>query len=141
MPSVLQERRFWLVFAAGWLLLVAGCGKKLITVEGNVTWQGKAVESGSISFAPQDGNGPTLGGGIKDGKYRLQGEGGVTPGKKTVTITAVRKTGKQVEAGPPEPPGKMVDEVVSITSTQSCEITDGKLNQQNFEIQAQASPR
>lgn len=135
MPKGLLQRRFWLVFVTCGVLAAAGCGKKLITVEGNVTWEGKAVDSGSISFAPADGKGPTLGGGIKDGKYKLEGAGGVTPGKKTVSITAVRKTGKQVEAGPPEPPGKMVDEVVSINSTQSCEIADGKVNQQNFEVQ------
>lgn len=135
MPRGLQDCRFWLVFAVSGLLSITGCGKKLITVEGNVTWQGKAVDSGSISFAPADGKGPTLGGGIKDGKYKLEGAGGVTPGKKTVTIMAVRKTGKQVESGPPEPPGKMVDEVVSINSTQSCEIADGKVNQQDFEVQ------
>lgn len=136
MPRGLQRRRFWWAFTVCGLVLAAGCGKKMITVEGNVTWQGKAVDSGSISFAPADGKGPTLGGGIKDGKYKLEGAGGVTPGKKTVTIMAVRKTGKQVEAGPPEPPGKMVDEVVSVSSTQSCEIADGKVNQQDFEVQA-----
>ncbi len=50
---------------------------------------------------------------IEGGKYVLAGETGVTPGKKIVRITATRSTGKKIEAGPPEPEGTMVDEIVS----------------------------
>ena len=129
-----RRPRWWFAIAAVLLLLASGCGKKPITVEGNVTWQGKPVESGSINFVPEDGKGAGLGGGIKDGNYRLTGEGGVMPGKKTVSIAAVRKTGRQVPALD-QPAGVMVDDVQSISSTHSCEISDIKVNQQNFEVQ------
>ena len=57
------------------------------------------------------GNGTTAGGEITGGRYSLSGDTGVSPGKKTVRITAVRKTGRRILAGPPEPPDKMVDEI------------------------------
>lgn len=41
--------RFFLVVATGWLLCAAGCGPKLLTVEGTVTWDGSPVETGTIN--------------------------------------------------------------------------------------------
>lgn len=137
MLKQLANRRSWLVLATGGLLVLAcGCGTKLTSVEGNITWDGKPVESGAISFAPADGAGPAIGGEVKDGKYQLVGERGATPGKKTVTITAVRKTGKKIAAGPPEPPGTMVDELDRVSRTEACEIVEGKANQHNFELKS-----
>ena len=88
--------------AAGVLLVCLaaclGCGTSLATVEGTVTFDGKPVESGSIVFEPADGAGPSAGGQIQNGKYKLAGEAGVMPGKKVVRITAIRSTGRQVDA-------------------------------------------
>lgn len=116
-----------------------------MAVEGTVSYDGKPVEEGTISFAPADGQGPTAGGPIQNGKYHLAGESGVAPGKKIVRITAVRKTGRQVEAGPPQPPGTMVDEVefyipdiYNTKSTLTCEITPGAVNQHHFELKPPA---
>jgi len=140
MRSDLSKRRYGAVCALGWILLIAGCGTKLATVEGNVTWEGKPVDEGSISFAPADGKGPTLGGVIKNGQYQLVGKSWVTPGKKIVTITAVRKTGKQIEAGPPAPPGTMVDDLETVTVTHTCDISEGKANQKDFEVKPPPKP-
>src|SRR5262249_35023419 len=51
----------------------------------------KPVESGSVSFFPEDGNGPTVGGGVEEGQFSVTG---LTPGKKRVklTITAAGET-------------------------------------------------
>ena len=93
-------------YCAAGLLLVClaaclGCGTGLATVEGTVTFDGKPVESGSIVFEPADGAGPSAGGQIQNGKYQLAGEAGVMPGKKVVRITAIRSTGRQVDAACP----------------------------------------
>ena len=53
------------------LAACAGCGKGLATVEGNVTFDGQPVEKGTIVFEPADGVGPTGGGAIENGKYRI----------------------------------------------------------------------
>jgi hypothetical protein len=134
-----KRRSLWSALAG--VVLLAGCGTDLITAEGNVVWDGKPVENGTISFAPSDSMGPTIGGGIKDGKYRLEGEGGVTPGKKTVIITAARQTGKQIEVGPPAPPGTMVDDVRTISEKMTCEIVAGQANQHDFEITSSAATK
>jgi hypothetical protein len=127
-------RRLGRVLAAGGLLLAFGCGQKSVTVEGTVTLDGSPVEIGTISFVPADGKGPSMGGEVKGGKYRVTGS---VRGKKTVSVTAVRKTGKSIEAGPPAPPGTMVDELRTISSTESCELVDGQ-NSHKFELKSPA---
>jgi hypothetical protein len=87
-----------------------GCGSNRTTIEGTVTYAGQPVEQGSITFEPASGAGPSAGGIIENGRYKVDAEG-LTPGEMIVRISAVRATGKKIEAGPPEPPGTMVDEV------------------------------
>lgn len=123
------------------ILVCTGCGSGLIAVEGNVSFDGQPVEQGSIVFEPADGKGPTAGGKIEGGGYKLSGDEGVVPGEKVVRITAVRKTGRQVEAGPPSPPGTMVDEIeryippnYNANSTLKCEVTAGGTNRHDFEL-------
>ena len=52
-------------YAATWafaVLVLGGCGGDgLVEVCGNVTFDGKPVEQGTISFLPVDGEGPTAG--------------------------------------------------------------------------------
>ena len=121
--------------AAGWLLLAVGCGPQLMTIEGTVTLDGAPVETGTISFVPADGKGATVGGEIKGGSYRIQAEKEAALGSKTVNITSIRKTGKMIEAGPPAPEGTMVEDLQTVSSTDSCEIVAGE-NRQNFELKS-----
>ncbi|MGI6416697.1 MAG: hypothetical protein ACOX1P_13580 [Thermoguttaceae bacterium] len=129
---------------AALLGICAGCGgSSLATVQGTVTFDGEPVQQGSIAFEPADGVGPVAGGMIEGGKYVLAGETGVTPGKKIVRITATRSTGKKIEAGPPEPEGTMVDEIVSFIpeiynqkSTLTVEVATGEATH-NFELKSQ----
>ena len=81
---------------------------------------------------------------IERGKYGLAGEGGLTPGKKTVRITAVRKTGRQVAAGLPSDLETMVDEVeqhipptYNEKSTLTREVVAGNVNQHNFDLESE----
>lgn len=128
-----------LVVAA--LLPCLGCGAShLAVVQGNVTFDGQPVEQGSITFEPADGVGPVTGGTIQNGKYRLDAEGGMEPGKKIVRIRAVRATGRKIEAGPPSPPGTMVDElspfipaIYDEKSTLTVQVAAGEVTQ-HFEL-------
>lgn len=123
--------------AASWILLVVGCGPSMLTVEGTVTWDGTPVETGTISFLPADGKGPSFGGELKNGSYRVEAAKPAALGAKNVSITGVRKTGKMIEAGPPAPEGTMVDELLSISSTEKCEIVDGE-NKHDFQLKSAA---
>jgi hypothetical protein len=59
------------VVALAGIALVVGCGDegKTADVSGTVTYDGKEIEDGSITFYPADGKGQTGGGIIKNGRY------------------------------------------------------------------------
>jgi hypothetical protein len=67
------------------------------TVTGNVTWNGRPLPYGAISFAPADGSTKTAGAMITDGKYRAVD---VPPGEKIVQVIA---------GAPPRAPGGSSD--------------------------------
>lgn len=80
--------RFRLALLLGCLLtLSAGCGSAT-SIKGQVTYDGKRVGNGSITFQPADGRGPSAGGEITDGQYHIDT---ITPGKKIAQIIAVKK--------------------------------------------------
>ena len=120
-----------------------GCGSGLATIEGNVTFDGQAIDQGVIVFEPTDGTGAVAGGNIQNGKYRLGPDSKLAPGSKIVRITAMRATGKKIKAGPPAPEDAMVDEVQQYIpsnyndkSTLTARIVAGD-GTQNFELQSQ----
>ena len=109
-------------------------------VKGSVTFKGQPVKSGSISFVPADSKGPSLGTRIKDGQYSLKNSADNAGGKKYVQITCTYETGQKVPAGPPEPPGTMVDQIKSISFGQNkeltCELQPGQVNEENFDLKS-----
>ncbi len=127
------------------LAALAGCGGSgRPTVHGQVTFDGEPVAEGTISFEPADGIGPTTGGSIAGGKYRLSGEAAPVPGKKRVRISAGRKTGRSIPAGEPFPPDVMVEEteryipdIYNTRSTLTCEVTAKGPNQFDFHLEPQ----
>lgn len=138
-------RRRLTSLAAALALACAGCSGGRVTIEGAATYDGQPIETGSIVFEPAEGTGASAGGTIEGGRYTAYSEAGVSPGKKIVRITAVRKTGRQVEAGPPHPAGTTVDEIeryipanYNTESTLTCEITEGN-NEHDFHLQSGAS--
>ena len=73
---------------------VAGCGDPLNrqAISGTVTFKGKPIVVGSISFSPLDPTArTTVGASIRDGKYEVVSEHGLTPGKYRVSLTALDK--------------------------------------------------
>jgi hypothetical protein len=83
--------------AAGWLIAIValaagGCGRgPATTVEGLVTIGGKPVETGWIRFAPAVGDGPTAGGTIEQGRYKVV----VTPGSVKVSLQGYKQVGEE----------------------------------------------
>jgi hypothetical protein len=100
----LQHAR-WIGLPA--LILAAtlvGCGDAAddsVPISGNVTFDGAPLPTGTITFLPTDGEGPSAGAEITDGHYETT----AWPGSKQVTITARReKAGAKSadpHAGPP----------------------------------------
>ena len=128
------------------LVVLAICpacgGPGRIPVQGEVTFDGKAVEEGTISFEPAEGKGSSTGGKIVSGKYELIGDAAPLPGKKVVRIFAVRKTGRKV-ADRFAPPGTMVDDVepyipdiYNSKSTLTCEVSNEGSKQIDFNLKS-----
>jgi len=82
------------------LTIVGGCGKsgpQRATVAGAVQMDGQPVESGSIAFYPVEGTrGPSAGGPIEAGRYRIDSAKGVVVGKARVEINFPKKTGRMI---------------------------------------------
>jgi hypothetical protein len=123
------------------LWCVAGCGAS-ITVEGTVTFKGEPVTEGAISFEAPDGSSPTFGGRIENGAYRILDLPGEAAGQRVVRITASRKTGKKVPAGPPHPPSVLIDEIEPVParynqkSTTVVELRKGVSNRFDFALES-----
>jgi hypothetical protein len=87
-----------LVLPLAMFCLLAGCGPSrpgTVPVSGRVTWQGKPIVEGRITFYPATGRPATAAIG-SDGVYHLrtfQGNDGAVLGKYCVTIEAKRVSG------------------------------------------------
>ena len=81
------------------LAVLHGCGGsdeiEKFQVTGTVTYQGKPIEKGSITFDPADNQGISAMGGIENGQYTAE----VPPGEKIIRISAVRVTDEKDEYG------------------------------------------
>jgi hypothetical protein len=76
-----------------------GCSRRdgRLAVSGAVTLDGKALETGTIRFQPADINKATGSGTmVRDGKYSIPAEHGLTPGKYAVSVQASEKTGRTI---------------------------------------------
>ena len=77
--------------AVGLLLaavMSAGCGPSTASVSGEITYDGKPVGEGYITFTPADGKGKDAGGPISAGRYSVSG---LSPGPKVVKVIAVKQ--------------------------------------------------
>ena len=141
-PIFLAGRIFCLLAAIAAATLCPGCGHGRFPIQGEVTFDGKPVEEGTISLEPANGNGPTTGGKIVAGKYQLTGNAAPLPGKKIVRISAIRKTGRKV-ADNFKPAGATVDDVepyipaiYNSRSTLSCEVAGQTGNRLDFHLKS-----
>jgi hypothetical protein len=89
-------------------LVTIGCGSKRPVVEGSVTLDGLPIAAGSIRLVPADGKGPTAGGGITAGRYRVE----TTEGPKKVWVNFAQKDGTKVLDPEAMGSGRMIDRYV-----------------------------
>jgi hypothetical protein len=89
-----------------------GCSGDRAEVSGTVKLNGKLIEEGAITFIPVEGTqGPGTGAVIRDGKYHIPADKGVTPGKNRVELRAFISTGHKIK-DPTASPGATTDERV-----------------------------
>ncbi|MBM83711.1 MAG: hypothetical protein CMJ78_24405 [Planctomycetaceae bacterium] len=88
--------RLTLLFLAA---LTVGCGSKpAVSVSGQVIYDGEPVADGALRFDPLDGGGASGSSAIKDGKFSIPFEKGLTAGKFKVAIYGNKETGESVAA-------------------------------------------
>ena len=104
-----MRRCEWLMYLVMFTLFSNGCGARQATVglEGEVSYNGRAVEKGRIDFIPSEGTtGPSAGATVTGGRYELPAKWGLLPnGIYLVRISAFRKSGRtepnRIERGGP----------------------------------------
>jgi hypothetical protein len=126
------------------LLFLSGCGKshqlETAPVQGKITVDGKALQTGRVRFAPERGRGAT--GDIQsDGTYTLTtystGDG-ATVGKHRISIEARVAAGKRnVESEEPLPPS-LIPEHYADESKSGLEfdVKAGETNQADFDLRS-----
>jgi hypothetical protein len=90
------------------VLIMAGCdsGPPTAEISGNVTYDGKPIETGNISFYPRNGKGTTSGGVIVNGAYTAKS---VSFGEMEVKINASKVVRKR-KLYPNDPKSPEIDE-------------------------------
>lgn len=88
---------------------LTGCGgdqgPERVVVSGTVTYNGKPIPEGDIRFMPVAASAvPMAGAEIKDGKYKVDGRGGVPVGTYKIEIEAYRVEPSAVKPGETPPP-------------------------------------
>ena len=132
-----------LIILGAAVLALAGCGSnqlKTAVVRGTVTYKGKPVPNGTISFVPTSG--PSATGEIQpDGSYVLttyrKGDGAVL-GPHTVVIVAMQDMSDRLpEARQPLPPAIIPLKYTSLATSDLKADVENKENTINFDLQGE----
>ena len=113
------------------LAAASGCGGKLVTVKGRVTYQGRPVPSTLVTFLPDDGGRRSQGLTDDNGNFTLhysRDEVGVTRGKHTVFLAYHISNEEYVHEAEPKA-SKELKEVVAAYS-------DPKTSPLHYEVTA-----
>lgn len=122
---------------------LTGCGDGLYrqAVSGSVSFQGTPVKSGSVVFVPIDASVKTTGGSaVRDGRYAISQELGLSPGKYRVSFTAMDKEvfgpaipGDSMPAAK-DMPKDLLPAKYAAASTLEADVTRGGDNVFNYEL-------
>ena len=109
-------------------------------LSGTVTLDGQPLPTGRITFDPL-GSGPTAGGRIEDGEYRIGAAQGPLPGKYLVRISSHQPTGRILDH--PESADGKYEETKEVVPPQyndfselSITVTDDGDNKHDFELKS-----
>jgi len=95
-------RRGWPVML---LLLAAGCSSKG-TISGKVTYQGKPLTAGTVTFVPEQGGGAFMGY-IREGQYKVED---VPPGSAKIAVSTPVASNRFI--GKMQPPPEVLKSAV-----------------------------
>lgn len=123
--------------------LLAGCGGGTASVEGTASFNGEPIADGSINFVSDQGK-AQAGGTIKDGKYTVGADRGLTAGKYKVEVYWNKKTGKTVidtaDTGQAKAETKQViPEQFNKATTLTADLKGGSNSGINFDLKGTAA--
>lgn len=134
----------WIVVAGGlgWLSLIGGCSshdpRGRHAVEGTVAVDGEPIKIGSINFQAQQTSGTSSGGIIRDGRYSIPADKGLTVGRYKVMIFATKEgtgeTAKVMPGDPMPPPAELIPAEYNVNSDKFIEVTEQGPYEFSFEI-------
>lgn len=137
-----MNRLVFMAAAAMTSAIATGCGGdpyQRVPVAGTITLNGQPLESGMISFTPDDGSDPVASAIVTDGKYALDRHDGPQPGLHRVSIWSPKSTGRQLDD--PDNPGDTIEERLemvpaeyNLNSELSTQIKEGGDPACNFEL-------
>lgn len=117
-------------------LVVGGCSEtsNQKSISGTVTFDGKPLDKGQITFVPISGTaGPTAGAEIIDGHFEISATGGTFAGKFRVEVTASRPSGRKV---PDRYTGKLTESfeqyIPGAYNVESQMFADVKASEKNY---------
>lgn len=123
------------------LLLGCGHGSRLdrVVVSGKVSYQGKPVSEGMITFVPiKDTKGPASSAIIQDSLYQVVAAGGVPTGTHRVEIQAFRPLANRSNHPPflqdREPREQYLPEKYNRQSTLEATVTTESVQTQDFDL-------
>lgn len=110
-------------------LLLTGCGTGREPVTGTVTLDGQPLPSGEIRFLAMDGTeGSQTGANIENGKFEMDDQMGLWPGRYRVEITAKRPSETNIAERGEEPeylPEQYLPARYNVNSELEIELSDG----------------
>jgi len=115
-----------------------GCGKNdpfgRQPIKGFITWDGKPIKYGSISFEPAERQPAGAAASIRDGVFDIPRPAGPCPGKYDVWLHATDHPGERVDLPPPKEilPQKFLSKPPAQIMVE--QVTDDKPNEFKFDL-------
>ncbi len=119
---------------------IVGCGRDdgRQGVSGTINLDGQSLDSGAINFRPAAGTqGPSSGGPIDQGRFKVPAQAGLLPGTYEVTIIAMKETGRKIN----DPQKGRVPELVEVRFDKPPpNVTVSAREKNHFEFELHSAP-